>query len=159
MFAKLFVCKFFYCVQQHHLGVYYWAFDVRSYFSDDVCGTTTISVTSDTEGLLCDGNCASLSWFEYPVSGTRARLFYRAVASIEYVGAYTATRTKGSYSEDLRFFICDIEDQDDDIITDPSDLDGLYVDEECMVNNQATDKCIYNSTTDGVYQFISIPIN
>ena len=50
--------------------------------------------------------------------------------------AYTVTRTKGLISENFRVIICDIEGQDiDDIITDLSDLEGLYIDEECMVNN------------------------
>ena len=41
----------------------------NGHFEGTTCGTTSISVTSDDDGLLCDGtaNCAtSLDWYEFP---------------------------------------------------------------------------------------------
>ena len=39
----------------------------NSHFEGTTCGTTSFSVTSDTDGLLCDGNCATtLDWYEFP---------------------------------------------------------------------------------------------
>ena len=42
-------------------------FDERTYFEEATCGTTTFSVTSDTTGLLCDGNCVgTIPWYGDP---------------------------------------------------------------------------------------------
>ena len=39
----------------------------NSHFEGTTCGTTSFSVTSDSDGLLCDGDCATvLDWYADP---------------------------------------------------------------------------------------------
>ena len=72
--------------------------------------------------------------------------------STDDVGAYTVTRTKNSYSEDMRVFFCEVTGQDSisHIIVDTTLLDSLYLDEECMIMNQAVDNCVSNADASGV---------
>ena len=52
----------------------------------------------------------------------------------------------------MRVFFCEVTGQDSisHIIVDTTLLDSLYLDEECMIMNQAVDNCVSNADASGV---------
>ena len=84
-------------------------FGQNTYFDGDTCGAAIFSVTQQqpSNGILCDNDCETLNW--YALDGDSNTCFFVNVASTSNdVGEYTVTRTKGSESENMKLYICEI---------------------------------------------------
>ena len=54
----------------------------------------------------------------------------------------------------MKIYICEfsgIDSTRDNVITNLVDFDDIYIDEECMVNQEVKDDCLQSSDGDGVY--------